>query len=186
MRIKRKGLTLNIFQDDIESPREYYQDSNITKMICFHRKYQLGDEHGFANPAEFAEWVKNNEKNIAIIKPLYLLDHSGITISTHDFMDPWDSGQVGYVYVMKDQVKDYDKTVIENLLENEVNEYANWLAGIPQYFAFEITDEDDYLIECEGVFELTTEKEMFNEMKERSEHKYDFLFDALLQQENYL
>lgn len=186
MRIKRKGLTLNIFQDDIESPRDYYQDSNITKMICFHRKYQLGDEHEFENPAAFAEWVKNNEKNIEAIKPLYLLDHSGITISTHDFMDPWDSGQVGYVYVMKDQVKDYDKSIINELLEDEVKQYANWLAGIPQYFGFQITDEDDNSIECEGVFELTTEKEMFNEMKERSEHKYDFLFDALLQQENYL
>ena len=38
-----------------------------------------------------------------------------------------------------------------------------------------------------GVFELTSMKEMFDEMKERSEHKYDFLFDEMLKkQENYM
>ena len=38
-----------------------------------------------------------------------------------------------------------------------------------------------------GVFEFTTLKEMIGEMKERSEHSYDFLFDSLLkQEENYM
>ena len=188
MRIKRKGLTLTVFEDDIESPREYYKDDNKTKMICFHRKYNLGDEHAFDTPKEFAVWVSHNKDNIAYIKPLYLLDHSDLYLSTKDFFDPWDSGQIGYVYIPKSKVKDItDKKVLDEIVEDEVKAYADWLIGNPQYFAFEITDENDCTIESMGVFELTTEKEMFNEMKERSEHKYDFIFDALLSaQENCL
>ena len=47
MEIKRKGLTLRIFEDDIEDPREYYKDTNVTTMVCFHRRYSLGDKHDF-------------------------------------------------------------------------------------------------------------------------------------------
>ena len=74
-----------------------------------------------------------------------------------------------------------------SLIETEVEEYDRWLRGIPQYYAFDITDQNDELIECMGVFEFTTLKEMIGKMKERSEHSYDFLFDTLLkQEENYL
>lgn len=34
--------------------------------------------------------------------PLYLYDHSGITMSTGSFGDPWDSGQVGWIYMTKE------------------------------------------------------------------------------------
>lgn len=37
-----------------------------------------------------------------VILPLYLYDHSGITISTGPFSCPWDSGQVGWIYAPKD------------------------------------------------------------------------------------
>jgi len=33
-----------------------------------------------------------------IMLPLYLYDHSGITMSTGKFSCPWDSGQVGWIY----------------------------------------------------------------------------------------
>lgn len=33
-----------------------------------------------------------------IVMPLYLLDHSGLAMQTTSFHDPWDSGQVGWVY----------------------------------------------------------------------------------------
>lgn len=33
-----------------------------------------------------------------LLMPLYLYDHSGITISTSEFCDPWDSGQIGFIY----------------------------------------------------------------------------------------
>ena len=84
---------------------EYYKDTNVTNMVCFHGRYKLGDEHNFANPNQFDEWYKKNKDKVACIMPLYLLDHSGLAISIHDFKDPWDSGQVGYVYILKDGSK---------------------------------------------------------------------------------
>lgn len=36
--------------------------------------------------------------------PLYLYDHSGISISTGSFSCPWDSGQVGFIYVARDRL----------------------------------------------------------------------------------
>ena len=58
------------------------------------------------------------------------------------------------------------------------------MAFPPTFFECFRNDEN---IECMGVFELTSMKEMFDEMKERSEHKYDFLFDEMLKkQENYM
>ena len=86
---------------------------------------------------------------------------------------------------MAEDIGSYD--VCRTMIETEVEEYDNWLSGCPQYYGFEITDENDENIECMGVFELTSMKEMFDEMKERSEHKYDFLFDEMLKkQENYM
>lgn len=41
------------------------------------------------------------------ILPLYLLDHGDVALSTSDFGDHWDSGQVGYVFV------DLAKAVLE-------------------------------------------------------------------------
>jgi len=45
-----------------------------------------------------------------LILPLYLLDHSGITISTRDFNDRWDSGQIGWTYVSNEDIaKEFGK-----------------------------------------------------------------------------
>ncbi len=189
--IKRKGLTLKIFEEDIESPREYYKDTNIGKMICFHNRYKLGDDHDFEGPRDFNRFVEENRKNIACILPLYLLDHTQLYISTTPFNDIWDSGQIGYIYCTFQDLEKHGLNIeefdIKSILEDEVQKYAKWLVGCPQYYGFEITDCDDNNIESMGVFELTTEAEMFDAMKERSGHKYDFLFDALLaKQENCL
>ena len=37
-----------------------------------------------------------------LMLPLYLYDHSGITMNTTGFSCPWDSGQVGWIYAFKE------------------------------------------------------------------------------------
>lgn len=54
----------------------------------------------FASARELVDLC--NKINHVAILPLYLFDHSGLTISTSDFNDPWDSGQVGYIYLDKE------------------------------------------------------------------------------------
>src|SRR5579864_4230829 len=100
------GKIIKIYPDeDAENPRDW---DNLGTMICFHRRYQLGDKHTFQTPADFDEWrnKENPEDYLAIILPLYLLDHSGLRMSVSSFHDHWDSGQVGWIYVTKEKVKE--------------------------------------------------------------------------------
>lgn len=71
-----------------------------------------------------------------VILPLYLYDHSGITMNNDGFSCPWDSGQVGWIYASHQEVKDeygnlsresLDKA--ENLLRGETKTYDHYICG---------------------------------------------------------
>jgi hypothetical protein len=99
--------TLEVTQD--EYPNNPRHDDNLSTMICFHNRYSLGDKHTYKHQdysgwAEMEKAIIKNEKP-AVILPLYLYDHSGITISTTPFSCKWDSGQIGFVFISKDKVK---------------------------------------------------------------------------------
>lgn len=110
---------LTIRQDcNSENPREWY---NVATFVCFHRHYDLGDIHHYDDIHEALEALaqdvgieyegKNtNELMVSLqyehycIKPLYLYDHSGITMSTsheYPYNDRWDAGCVGFAYISK-------------------------------------------------------------------------------------
>lgn len=163
-----------------ESPREW---SNVGTMVCWHRRYRLGDEHTHSEPLDFLQQLVREcvpEKRLvsyirdgkcsslrfapdpenadvlwlevyckyttvlgdtdpdwerccsypskliethftteiidnlslsacldllegyAAILPLFLYDHSGITMNTSGFHCPWDSGRVGWIYMSKE------------------------------------------------------------------------------------
>jgi len=69
-----------------------------------------------------------------VILPIYLLDHSGLSMSTTSFHDPWDSGQVGWIYANKETV---------------VNEYGEWseenIEKVKEFMKGEVATYDDYL-----------------------------------------
>jgi len=54
------------------------------------------------------------------------LDHSGLRISVEPFGDPWDSGQVGFIYATKIE-QSRQKT--KEILISEVEEYDRYLSG---------------------------------------------------------
>lgn len=77
------------------------------------------------------------EKEI-IALPLFLYDHSGITMRTHKFSCPWDSGQVGIIYVTKKRaMKEFGWKVLtkarreklNKILQAEVKIYDEYLTG---------------------------------------------------------
>jgi hypothetical protein len=43
--LKTEKYTLTIDVD--ENPSDPREDDNLTKMICFHKKYTLGDKHDY-------------------------------------------------------------------------------------------------------------------------------------------
>jgi hypothetical protein len=131
--IRKGNYELEILQDENpESPREW---GNMGTMICFHRRYNLGDKHNFS--VEEAEKMVKGE-DICVSLPLYLYDHGGITMSTGSFSCKWDSGQVGWIFVTKEQVrKEYNvkritKDIVKKVtrvLEGEVETYDQYLTG---------------------------------------------------------
>lgn len=85
---------------------------------------------------------KERERILAehfVILPLYLYDHSGITISTGSFSCPWDSGQVGFIYVPICRLRQLwgdnfpeghtAQSWGRKILESEVDEYDAYLTG---------------------------------------------------------
>jgi hypothetical protein len=136
-------------------------------MVCFHKNYNLGDKHDY-NKDDYDSWEELKDaiiskENPLVILPLYLYDHSGITINTTGFSCQWDSGQVGYIYVTKKQLEYIGTTLnkgevyaefIERITEyvlDEVKEYDHYIRG--DVYGFSITNDEDELEDsCHGFF----------------------------------
>jgi hypothetical protein len=140
-----------------ESPR---QCDNFGTMVCFHRRYSLGDDEHDYRGEMFNSWdelrdeIERNE-DPGVILSLYLYDHSGITMKTHPFNDRWDSGQVGFIFVSKDKIReefslddkntDITEEILDGakkLLESEVALYDYYLTGDVYRLVKEKFDKD--------------------------------------------
>ena len=63
----RNEYILTVEQEDYsESPREW---DNMCTMVCWHRRYNLGDKHNFDEPQDFWDWVEENggKENMSIV-----------------------------------------------------------------------------------------------------------------------
>jgi len=161
--------TIKIIHDpDPVSPRDY---DNLGTMNCWHGRYNLGDKHDHGDPRELlidlcdltyetdlsTNALFERASRRAVILPLYLYDHSGITMNTRRFHCPWDSGQVGYIYVTLEEIrKEYSFTrVSKNLrakvadyLQQEVQTYVHYLTG--NCYGFVVEKNQDEAASCWG------------------------------------
>lgn len=161
---QKYGLTVKYIQDeDALNPRKEFD--NFGTMACFHRHYTLGDKDN-CNIDDLKALVGGKDY---ISLPLYLYDHSGLTISTSPFSCSWDSGQVGYIFVSKEDVKkEYSCKRISPkilkkvyaLLESEVQTYDAYLTG--EVYGYVIEDENgERLYSCWGYFCGTKEERQY-------------------------
>lgn len=154
---------LKVVQDSFgDSPREW---DNLGTMICFHNRYDLGDENHYRSD-DYNSWdemekaILKEEGRGSVILPLYLYDHSGISISVGSFGCKWDSGQIGFIVVSKkDILKEFGGKIvtkklrekIEKLLIGEVKVYDQYLSG--EIYGFQIVDEEgEQLDSCYGFY----------------------------------
>ena len=138
--LEYKDRVLEIFQDEYaESPRNF---DNLGVMVCCHPRYDLGDVQTDASLEEHLMSEDMDIGDIAVMLPLYLYDHSGISMScgerTYPYDDPWDSSAVGVIYVTKKRAREEwgvqrlsRKTLrqIEATLAAEVETYDQYLQG---------------------------------------------------------
>lgn len=156
---EKPEANLEIIHDqDPKSPRE---DSNLGTMYCFHSRYNLGDEHNL--DVEEVQEIANDPDYISL--PIYMYEHSGITLNTGGFNCPWDSGQIGIIAVSKADIrKEYGWKLITkarrekilSYLQGEVNAYSQYLEGDIWGFKLEVhnpeTDEMDDVDSCWGFY----------------------------------
>jgi hypothetical protein len=139
------SISVRVIQDmDAMSPRDY---DNLGLMACWHRRYNLGDVQPKDTPEE---WLKSNAPSGSIILPLFLYDHSGITMNTKGFSCPWDSGKVGVIVATPDKIrasfgkkritKKVREAVIKWLIQ-EVETYDHYLTN--NVWGYDICGTDD-------------------------------------------
>lgn len=189
---------LTVEQDnDPPNPRD---DEHLGKMVCFHRRYRLGDEHNYVDKDDFLrdmylKTVGDDERGAKryeraldlmnhkikepfdspayeravderllrvisekyIMLPLYLYDHSGLTMNTTGFSCQWDSGQVGWIYASKeDALKEFGgksftastRQKAEARLRSEVEVYDTYLSG--ECYGYELYKNGELEDSCWG------------------------------------
>jgi len=158
-----KNYRINVDFDECPlNPRTDYDNSGT--MICFHKRYMIGDKTeldstSFNSWAELKDYICK-ENDIAVILPVYMYDHSGITINTSGFSCAWDSGQIGFIFITKEQVRqDYSckrispkiKSQAEKHLQAEIITYNRYLSGESYCYSIDSIDEEN--IDCAGGFD---------------------------------
>lgn len=147
-------MKLEIVQDtDAESPLDW--DGRLGRIVCWHRRYKLGDEQPTIGSQE---WLAENADDIFVALPVYMYDHSGITIRTTPFECRWDSGQLGHIYCTKQNAVHYGFRldddaidVIEKALVEEIAQYDQYLRGDVWGFRL-LTDDDELVDSCWGFY----------------------------------
>jgi hypothetical protein len=158
------GKVIRIYTDENpDSPREW---DNLGHMVAFHKRYTLGDKTDLDSD-QFDSWESMadyliKDENAVVILPIYLYDHSGLRMKVGSFSGllpqghaEFDSGQVGFVYVTKDELakasKSWDKgwknkyhkgksnkQIAEDILKGEVETYDQYLSG--DVYGFDVSD----------------------------------------------
>jgi hypothetical protein len=185
--VEYKDYKIQIVQDDdAQDPRSWKYKSEEPTMVCWHRRYTLGDEQPKCSPeewlmemaqiyttAEDPEMVDRDtciraiEAMGTVILPLCLYDHSGITMSTGKFGCPWDSGQVGYIYCTKETLdkEGWTKEQAQKYMEGEVETYDDWLTGNVYGYDIETADGDDTGEACWGYYGEPDESGVIDDAK---------------------
>lgn len=157
------GYTYKIVQDPDcwDNPRDW---DNLGTMVCWHRRCSMGDEtirdaggkSQFQTAQDVADFCQRKD---VISLPVYLYEHSGQTVRTYPFGDRWDSGQVGFIFVTKEKVRQHwGVKKISNKLANkaktilvgEVETYDDWLTG--NVWGYQVFQDGEEIDACWGYF----------------------------------
>ena len=143
------GYSVVVYYDPYpDSPRNW---DNVGTVVLLDRcRYDFGDET--AGQDELAR-IARDPDNICL--PIYIYDHSGITINTTGFSCPWDSGQVGLIYCTKDRArKEWGRVYRQRALaclKGEIETLDQYLTG--QVYGYVVRDpQGEELDSCWGFY----------------------------------
>ena len=130
------GLRAHIYQD--EDPSNPRDDDNLGRIATVNlSRHHLADEGEAYLPEDLSGWDEvegylRRERQAVVILPVYLYDHSMISIGTETFVGrahhaSWDSGQVGFIYATKNDI--LDNFMAKNLTERILAHTKHYLEG---------------------------------------------------------
>jgi len=167
---RRSGnRVLKIHLDEFaESPREH---DNLGIMACSHSKYRLGDVQ-----IESQEQLDELLQDAVVRLPLFLYDHSGLSILTgpNPFdRDGWDTSRLGVMYTTREKIRECfgddppsDEKIVK-CLEGELETYNQYLSG--QVYRYELSEAkkcdlgDEHLEEIDSCAGFYDENEIYAE-----------------------
>lgn len=161
--ISYKNYSIKI-ENDVSAENPINDMDFLGTFIMFHKKYSFGHKNLENFTPKSLEKYCNKKDIIAL--PVYMYDHSGITIKTNQFSCHWDSGKIGYIFASKEKVKkEYNvkkisaklKTKIFEYLNGEIQLIDNYLTG--NVYGYTILDnKENELDSCWGFYGYNHEK----------------------------
>lgn len=158
-----------------DSPRNW---DNLGKCIFFSGNYDFGDEHWFDlnDYNDFEELEKDLVKNhdAVVVLPVYIYDHSGITIKTSPFGCSWDSGLLGFIVAFRqDVIKEYDvktrisakvKKTVTKVLESEISILNQFISN--DVYSFDLIDlkTGETIDSCGGFYGDSADNGIFDHL----------------------
>ena len=150
------GLVVFVEYDpDPESPRAW---DNLGRVTLLDRaRYTFGDDQASADTLRA---ILRDPDLVAL--PIYIYDHSGITINTTGFSCPWDSGMIGVISVDKVRAraelgrKRLDLVRLRAILRAEVETLDQYLTGSVYGYRIE-NSEGEELASCWGFYGESSE-----------------------------
>ena len=134
--MEKDGVQIYVDPDPV-NPREW---DNVGRMVCFHKRYDLGDrDHGYRTE-DYNSWLElrqaiDRDHGPCTILPVFMMNHGGLFVSTDPTMfrmcDPqgYDWGQIGFVYCSEARATDLNIRDVEAVLRAEVETYNKYLRG---------------------------------------------------------
>lgn len=166
-RVEYGDNIIKIFQEPHPiDPRSW---DNLSVMLCFHGRYNLGDSNPYDH-RDFEDWDGYRERimedfDVKVIRPLYLYDHGVLRIKIGSFQGllpqghaRFDSGQIGFVFISQESIDNLgteyeDSDELVRIMKSEVDTYDKFLSG--QVYGYEVSSpEDDHVDSCTGFYDI--------------------------------
>lgn len=181
--IEYKGFNIKVYPDECaESPREWGSSFTIAAK-CEYRIdnetiddpidylfYQMSfseeqkdwwlQRHNYNYNHELLNELLTQFSRTHIWLNVYMYEHGNVAFSCNSFSCRWDSGQVGWIYISKEDARKewgWDRITNERLndvykwMEGEVEVYSQYASGSVYYYDIENSNEED-IGECCGGF----------------------------------
>lgn len=135
---------VRVYHDECDdNPCEW---DNLGIIVSFHRRVNFTTKsaprinaNNFSSLNEIQKHLIKEHGAVVILK-VYMLDHSGISLSTVPFNDPFDSGTLGFIYTTRERIlSSYAKKRLSKSLRDQVTrDLAGEIDTLNQYTSGEV------------------------------------------------